>query len=68
MTKNRIILIVILITAISVFLAFDLGQYLTLEYFKSRQVAIDGYRLAHPFIAAAGFFVSYVAVTGLSLP
>jgi len=68
MTKNRILLIIILIMAISVFFAFDLGQYLTLEYFKSRQAAIDEYRLAHPVLSAAGFFIIYVAVTGLSLP
>jgi hypothetical protein len=68
MKNNRIILIIALITAISVFFAFDLGQYMTLEYFKSRQAAIDSYRLAHPVMTAAGFFVSYIAVTGLSLP
>ena len=68
MTKNRIILIITLITAISIFFAFDLGQYLTLEFFKSQQAAIEHYRLAHPVITAAGFFVIYIAVTGLSLP
>jgi pyruvate/2-oxoglutarate dehydrogenase complex dihydrolipoamide dehydrogenase (E3) component/uncharacterized membrane protein YdjX (TVP38/TMEM64 family) len=68
MEKNRIILIITLITAISVFFAFDLGQYLTLEFFKSQQAAIDDYRLLHPVITAAGFFVIYIAVTGLSLP
>ena len=64
MTKNRILLIITLIAMVSAFFAFDLGQYLTLEYFKSRQVAIDGYRLAHPVMTAAGFFVIYIAVTG----
>ena len=38
MTKNRILLIITLIAMVSAFFAFDLGQYLTLEYFKSRQV------------------------------
>ena len=65
---NKILLIITLITAICAFLAFDLDQYLTLEYFKTQQVAIDNYRFSHPVITAAGFFVIYVAVTGLSLP
>ena len=68
MTKNRNILAVFLITAIFLFFFLDLDQYLTLEYFKSRQAAIDEYRLLHPVATAAAFFAAYVAVTGLSLP
>ena len=68
MTKNRIILIITLITLVSAYFAFDLGQYLTLEYFKTQQAAIEHYQLAHPIMTAAGFFVIYFAVTGLSLP
>ncbi|MEA2080643.1 MAG: FAD-dependent oxidoreductase [Pseudomonadota bacterium] len=68
MTKTRILLIIILAAATGIFLSFDLGQYLTLEYFKSQQAAIDNYRQAHLLATALGFFVIYVAVTGLSLP
>jgi pyruvate/2-oxoglutarate dehydrogenase complex dihydrolipoamide dehydrogenase (E3) component/uncharacterized membrane protein YdjX (TVP38/TMEM64 family) len=68
MTKKRTILAIILVTAICLFFFLNLDQYLTLEYFKSRQVAIDDYRLLHPVATAAVFFVTYVAVTSLSLP
>ncbi|MDT8388456.1 MAG: FAD-dependent oxidoreductase [Thiogranum sp.] len=68
MTKTRIILLMLLVIAIGAFFSFDLGQYLTLDYFKSRQTAIESYRQAHPLATALGFFVIYVAVTGLSLP
>lgn len=68
MTKTQILLLIALAAAIGAFFSFDLGQYLTLEYFKSQQAAIDDYRLAHPVLSVAGFFVIYVAVTGLSLP
>ena len=68
MTKSRIALVIILVAAISAFFAFDLGQYLTLEYFKSQQQAIEAYRQSHPLATALGFFLIYVAVTGLSLP
>ncbi|HEY5683728.1 MAG TPA: FAD-dependent oxidoreductase [Sulfuricaulis sp.] len=68
MTKSRLILIILLVAAIGAFFAFDLGQYLTLEYFKSRQQTIEGYRQLHPLATALGFFILYIAVTGLSLP
>ncbi|MDH3562177.1 MAG: FAD-dependent oxidoreductase [Gammaproteobacteria bacterium] len=68
MTKSRIIIIIFLVVAIGAFFIFDLGQYLTLDYFKSQQQAIEGYRQNHPLATALGFFIVYVAVTGLSLP
>ncbi len=68
MTKKQATLAITLVTAICMFYFLDLGQYLTLDYFKSRQAAIEDYRMAYPFATAAVFFVIYVAVTGLSLP
>jgi pyruvate/2-oxoglutarate dehydrogenase complex dihydrolipoamide dehydrogenase (E3) component/uncharacterized membrane protein YdjX (TVP38/TMEM64 family) len=68
MTKSRIILLGTLIIMAGIFIAFDLGQYLTLEYFKSRQAVINDYQSAHPLITALIFLVLYIAVTGLSLP
>lgn len=68
MTKNRIILIIALAAAIGIFFVFDLGQYLSLEYFKSEQAALDDYQRTHPLATALGFFVLYVAVAGLSIP
>lgn len=68
MKRTRIILIIVLAVVIGVFFSFDLGQYLTLEYLKSQQAAIENYRQQHLVATAMGFFVIYVAVTGLSLP
>jgi pyruvate/2-oxoglutarate dehydrogenase complex dihydrolipoamide dehydrogenase (E3) component/uncharacterized membrane protein YdjX (TVP38/TMEM64 family) len=68
MTKKQILLLIALAAAIGAFFSFDLDQYLTLEYLKSQQAAIDDYRLGHPVLTVAAFFVIYVAVTGLSLP
>lgn len=68
MTKPRIILFLMLVIAVGLFFGLDLGQYLTLEYVKSQQAAIDHYRQAHPLITVLVFFFIYVAVTGLSLP
>ena len=52
MTMSRIALVILLVAAISAFFAFDLGQYLTLEYFKSQQQAIEAYRQSHPLATA----------------
>ncbi len=68
MTKNRLVLIIVIAIAIAAFFIFDLGRFFTLEFFKSQQAAIDAHFTANPLQTAAIFFVIYVAVTGLSLP
>lgn len=68
MTRSRIALVVVLVAAIAAFFIFDLGRFLTLDFFKSQQAAIDAYFDAHPVKTAVIFFAAYVAVTGLSLP
>jgi uncharacterized membrane protein YdjX (TVP38/TMEM64 family) len=68
MTRQRLLLLVALLAAIAAFIAFDLGRFLGLEYFKSQQAAIETWRAAQPATAALVFFLAYVAVTGLSLP
>ena len=50
------------------YFAFDLGRFLSLDYFKGQQEAIEAWRAAQPLKAALAFFVAYVLVTGLSLP
>ncbi len=57
-----------IVALIAAFVAFDLGRYITLDYFKSQQAAIDAFYQANPLKTAALFFAAYVAVTGLSLP
>ncbi len=68
MKHQRLILLVAVLAAIAAFIALDLGRFLSLEYFKSQQAAIENWRAAQPAMAALAFFIAYVAVTGLSLP
>jgi uncharacterized membrane protein YgcG len=68
MSRRRLLLVVVLLAGAAAFVALDLGRYLSLEYFKSQQAAIEAWRAAQPIKAALLFFVAYVAVTGLSLP
>ncbi|MEZ5523527.1 MAG: FAD-dependent oxidoreductase [Pseudomonadales bacterium] len=68
MKNKKILLFAIVLLFVAAFFFFDLGQYLTLDYFKSQRDAIGAYQTANPLQAALIFFLVYVAVTGLSLP
>ena len=65
---KKAVLALVLIGAIAAYFAFDLGQYLSLENFKASQAEIVAAKDAKPALYIAGFFLLYVAVTGLSIP
>jgi uncharacterized membrane protein YdjX (TVP38/TMEM64 family) len=65
---KKAILALIFVGAIAAYFLFDLGQYLSLENFKARQAEIISAKNASPALYIAGFFLIYVAVTGLSIP
>jgi len=67
-TRGKLILVAGLAALVAAFFMFDLGQYFSLAYLKSQQAAIGEITGTHPLLAAGGFFLLYVAVTGLSLP
>jgi pyruvate/2-oxoglutarate dehydrogenase complex dihydrolipoamide dehydrogenase (E3) component/uncharacterized membrane protein YdjX (TVP38/TMEM64 family) len=68
MKASKILIVVVLAALIAAFFAFDLRQYLSLDYVKAQQETFDGFYRTHPLQTAAAYFVVYVAVTGLSLP
>ena len=68
MKFSRIALLVAVLALIAAFFVFDLGRYLSLEFFATQRQAILNYEAANPVLAAVAFFVVYVVVTGLSLP
>jgi uncharacterized membrane protein YdjX (TVP38/TMEM64 family) len=65
---KKAILVLFLAGAIAAYFFFDLGQVLTLENFKARQAEIVAAKDASPALYIAGFFLLYVAITGLSIP
>lgn len=65
---KKAILALLLIGAIAAYFIFDLGQILSLENFKASQAEIVADKDANPALYIAGFFLLYVAVTGLSIP
>ena len=68
MTKGKIAVVVVLAILVVAFIWLDLDRYLSLEYLKARQADIDAFYRENPVMVLAGYFVAYVAITGLSLP
>ena len=68
MKMSRIALLLAVLALIVAFFAFDLGRFLSLEFFAAQRQTIVDYEAANPVLAAAAFFLVYIAVTGLSLP
>jgi pyruvate/2-oxoglutarate dehydrogenase complex dihydrolipoamide dehydrogenase (E3) component/uncharacterized membrane protein YdjX (TVP38/TMEM64 family) len=68
MSRSKLLVLVVIAALVAAFFAFDLKQYVSLEYFQSQRSAIAAYFEAHPLQTAAIYFLVYVAVTGLSLP
>lgn len=65
---KKILLALIVVGLIVSFISLDLGQYLTLEFIKSQQAAIQAYYQQHQGLTLLLYFVVYVLVTGASLP
>ena len=65
---QRLLLALSILALIGTYFAFDLGNFLSLEHFKTQQAAIEEWRLANPLIAVGAYALSYIAVTALSLP
>ena len=68
MSNRKLLLAAVIAVAVVLFFAFDLGRYLSLDTLKAQQAAIESFRAAQPWLAAAIYFALYVAVTALSLP
>ena len=68
MNKKRLLVLVLLLAAITAFFVLDLKQYVTQAFFESQRARIDAFYAAHPLQTAAVYFVTYVAITALSLP
>jgi dihydrolipoamide dehydrogenase len=68
MKISRGLLLLVIGTLLAAFFIFDLQQYLTLDALKSKQVAIESYRITNPPLTIVIYGLVYIAVTGLSLP
>ncbi len=70
MTKRemRIVLALCVAVLLGAYAFLDIGQYLSLSYFKSQQQVLAGYRDAHPWQAGVAYFAIYVLMATLAIP
>ena len=66
--KQKLAIVAVIALLAIAFFAFDLNHLLTLEGLKSSQAQFEAWRTASPALVVAGFFLTYVLVTALSLP
>lgn len=66
--KAKIIIIALIAGVAAAIYFFDLGQYLSLDYFKAQQSTFNNYYQENPLLVVAVFFLGYVALTGASVP
>ncbi|PLY02130.1 MAG: pyridine nucleotide-disulfide oxidoreductase [Desulfuromonas sp.] len=65
---SKFMVIGIIAGLIWAFFAFDLGQYLTLDYIKTQQAAFNDYYEQNRLLTIAVYILIYIVVTALSLP
>lgn len=66
--KKKIILLVIVVTAIGLYYYLDLGRFLTLEGLKANRDGLLAYYANHRIAFITGYILVYTAQTALSLP
>jgi uncharacterized membrane protein YdjX (TVP38/TMEM64 family) len=65
---KKLLLVLFVASLVVAYFALDLGEYLSLEHFKAQQAEILTAKDTHPELYLIGFFLIYVAITGLSIP
>ena len=68
MRRSRLLVLAAIAVLVAAFFALGGHRYLSLDALRAQQASIQEYYAAHPWQAALGYFLVYVAVTGLSLP
>lgn len=68
MNRKKLAILAVIAVLITLFFAFDLKRYLTLDALKANRQALLDFYAAHRFATVAGFITVYVVQTALSLP
>jgi len=64
----KIIILLIIVALVYAFFAYDLGQYLTIDFFKTKQLSFEQYYAGHQLLTILLYMGVYIVVTALSLP
>jgi len=66
--RKKLLALLILGLLLGAYFTLDLGRYFSLDYLKSIHTDLAAALASHPLQVGLGYFLAYVAVTGLSLP
>jgi len=67
-SRARLVVAVFLAAAVVAFFATGAQRYLSFEFVKAQQAAVQAWYASHPWHTGLGFFLLYVAVAALSRP
>lgn len=65
---SKIIIVLTVAALVILFFGLDLGRYLSFDYLKSRQLALETHYADHQLMTMAIYMAVYIVVTALSLP
>ncbi len=68
MNVRKILVLLAIVATVGAFFALGWNRYFSLEFLKESQARFAELRATQPLTLAAAYFVTYVAVTALSLP
>jgi pyruvate/2-oxoglutarate dehydrogenase complex dihydrolipoamide dehydrogenase (E3) component/uncharacterized membrane protein YdjX (TVP38/TMEM64 family) len=68
MNKKKLVVVLMLVTLLVAYFAFDLGHYFSLAYLKQSQTTFAALFAEKPGQVIAIFFIIYVVATAVSLP
>lgn len=68
MNVRKILVLLALVATVGAFFALGWNRYFSLEFLKESQARFAELRATQPLTLAAAYFLTYVAVTALSLP
>jgi dihydrolipoamide dehydrogenase len=68
MNKARLLIVILIVVLIGAIFWLDLGQFLTLDFFREQQETLQNYVNQNLTAAIGIFFLLYVAVTALNIP
>lgn len=68
LNAGRMVIVAVIAVAIGAFLYFDLGQYLSLDALKQNRDQLLAFTESNYAASVAIFILTYIVVTGLSLP
>ena len=68
MKKSKLLLLLLFIALVSLFIIFDVQNYLNLDALKSQQDYLSDLKQNNALLITVAFFLGYVLITALSLP